>query len=186
VIYERGRFTSGDTEQAAAALAFYAIGLVGYAAIKVLAPAFYALNDARKPMMISLISIVTNYTFNYLLVRKFGFGHRGLALSTSLVALFNFLALLALMRRKIGGVEGARILDSLMRVGAASFVMSIACFFSYKTLIELIGSSGLRVQLANALIPVILGVIVFFAVCKLLRVAELEMAVRAVRRMMSR
>jgi putative peptidoglycan lipid II flippase len=186
LIYERGRFTSLDTEQSAAALAFYAIGLAGYAAIKVLAPAFYALNDARTPMLISLISIATNYTFNYLLVREFGFGHRGLALSTSMVALFNFAALFVLMRRKIERVEGRRILDSLVKVCVASLAMSLVCFFSSKSLVGWLGSRGLGVQLANALGPIVVGSIVFFAVCRLLKVAELETAIRAAKRFMNR
>ena len=57
LIYEHGRFTAADTAAAAQALAGYAVGLAGYAGIKVLAPAFYALDDARTPMRVSLLSI---------------------------------------------------------------------------------------------------------------------------------
>ena len=54
LIYEHRSFGPNDTDHTSAALACYAIGLAGYAAIKILAPAFYALNDSRTPMMISL------------------------------------------------------------------------------------------------------------------------------------
>ena len=90
LIFEHGKFTSFDTVQTANALAAYAIGLAGYGAIKVVSPAFYALNDARTPMFISLFSIAVNYLMNSLLVSRFG--HVGLAFSTSTVALVNFLA----------------------------------------------------------------------------------------------
>ena len=60
-IYQGGRFQLYDTQQTAVALSYYAIGLMGYAALKVLSPAFYALNDARTPMLVSLGSIVVNY-----------------------------------------------------------------------------------------------------------------------------
>src|SRR5438132_9369043 len=60
LIYERGHFTTDDTMHTANALALYAVGLAGYSAIKILAPAFYALGDARKPMIVSLLSIGTN------------------------------------------------------------------------------------------------------------------------------
>src|SRR5438105_14488823 len=53
VIYEHGRFDARATEQTAAALQFYAIGLAAYAAIKVLAPAFYALDKRFLPMLVS-------------------------------------------------------------------------------------------------------------------------------------
>ena len=50
VVYQRGQFTAHDTEQTALALSFYCLGLVGYASTKLLAPAFYALDDVRVPM----------------------------------------------------------------------------------------------------------------------------------------
>jgi len=186
LIYERGRFTAADTEQTAAALAFYAIGLAGYAAIKVLAPAFYALNDARTPMRISLVSIATNYTFNYLLVRELGFGHRGLALSTSLVALFNFAALLALMRRRIGHLEDRRVLESLGKIALASVAMSFVCATSVRELEDRFGRSGLAGHALTALAPVGLGVLTFLLACWALRVKELDMARAALRRLRAR
>ena len=48
-IYQGGKFALSDARQTAFALACYAVGLAGYAAVKVLAPAFYALNNARIP-----------------------------------------------------------------------------------------------------------------------------------------
>ena len=56
LIYQHGRFTGDATMQTAAALRFYAIGLAGYAGVKVLAPAFYALDKRHLPMIVSLIS----------------------------------------------------------------------------------------------------------------------------------
>src|SRR5207247_1144195 len=103
LIYEHGRFASRDTAAAAQALAGYALGLAGYAGIKVLAPAFYALGDARTPMRVSVLSMATNYALNWLFVRRLGFGHVGLALATSAVALGNFGLLFVVLRRRVGG-----------------------------------------------------------------------------------
>ncbi len=47
VIYQHGRFTAEMTRQTAGALQFYAIGLVSYAVLKVLTPAFYAIGKAQ-------------------------------------------------------------------------------------------------------------------------------------------
>jgi putative peptidoglycan lipid II flippase len=106
LVFEHGKFTSLDTMQTANALAAYAIGLAGYAAVKVLSPAFYALNDARTPMLISLGSIAVNFVMNSLLVGPFG--HVGLAFSTSTVALVNFLLLALFMRRRLGRLGESR------------------------------------------------------------------------------
>ncbi len=67
-----------DTQQTALALSCYAIGLAGYAALKVLNPAFYALHDARTPMIVSLLSIAVNYVTASLLLRDSSLGHAGL------------------------------------------------------------------------------------------------------------
>src|SRR5881296_356213 len=106
VIYQHGRFTAADTAAAAQALVGYAVGLAGYAGIKVLAPSFYALGDARTPMLVSVLSIGVNYVLNWTFVRRLGFGHLGLALATSAVALGNFALLYVVLRRRIGRFGG--------------------------------------------------------------------------------
>src|ERR1700694_3367352 len=86
-IYQGGKFQAFDTQQTALALSCYAVGLAGYSAQKVLNPAFYALHDARTPMIISLISIAVNYATASLLLNSTNLSHAGLALSTSTVAI---------------------------------------------------------------------------------------------------
>jgi putative peptidoglycan lipid II flippase len=81
-IYQGGKFQAYDTGQTALALSCYAIGLAGYAAIKVLAPAFYALGDSRTPMYVSLASIATNFVVASVMIHVAGLGLPA-ALSTS-------------------------------------------------------------------------------------------------------
>jgi putative peptidoglycan lipid II flippase len=122
LIYEHGRFRHVDTIAAAQALMAYSVGLAGYAGIKVLAPAFYALEDARTPMLVSVISILVNVTLNWMLVRMLGLGHVGLALSTSAVALGNCALLYVFLRRRIGGL-GGHLGATLVRIGIAAATM---------------------------------------------------------------
>ena len=61
VVFQRGEFGASDTTETAKALSFYCLGLAGYAAIKVLTPAYYALNDVRIPMTAGVTSIFLNY-----------------------------------------------------------------------------------------------------------------------------
>src|SRR5207249_11335830 len=123
LVYEHGRFAPRDTAAAAEALAGYALGLAGYAGIKVLAPAFYALDDARTPMLVSVLSMATNYALNWTFVRRLGFGHLGLALATSAVALGNFALLYAFLRRRIGPFGGR---STVGRIMLATAIMSAA------------------------------------------------------------
>ena len=115
VIYQHGRFTAEMTRETAGALQYYAIGLVAYAALKVLTPAFYAIGKRNTPMMVSFLAIGANLFLNWLFTFRLGWGHRGLAFSTSLVATINFLLLYALMRRHTRRLETRQMLIALAK-----------------------------------------------------------------------
>jgi len=136
LIYERGKFDATATSMTAVALVGYSIGLTGYAAIKILSPAFYALNDAKTPMIIAIISIGVNFIGSYFLRQWLshygvsaetpnGYGHVGVALATSLVALVNFFALALIMRKRVKRLNGRNIISSFVKIAAASAVLSV-------------------------------------------------------------
>jgi putative peptidoglycan lipid II flippase len=177
LIFEHGRFTAFDTVQTGDALAAYAIGLAGYAAVKVLSPAFYALDDARTPMLISLGSIVVNYVLNSLLVGPFG--HIGLAFSTSAVALINCLLLIAFMRRRIGGLEGSGLVSTLARICVASIPMAVVAWL-VNTFCATLPLAGILLKLVRVSASITLAAMVFYAACRLLHIDELDEAVNAV------
>src|SRR5574341_2114551 len=176
LVFEHGRFTAFDTVQTANALAAYAIGLAGYGAIKVLSPAFYALNDARTPMLISLLSIAINYAMNSLLVGPFG--HVGLACSTSSVALVNFLLLALFMRRRLGRLDGRRLGSTVLRICAASVPMALAAWLAN----ELAGAlplRGLALESVRIAAAIAFATLTFYLSCRLLRIEELGEAVES-------
>jgi len=178
-IYQGGAFQLADARQTALALTCYAIGLTGYAAVKILAPAFYALHDARTPMMVSLASIAINYFASSTMVRVAGLGHAGLALSTSIVAICSFLALFWAMRGRLGGIYGRDLRATVMKVMAASLAMGAVCFASSHLLRQWLGLVRWA-RLADLTVSILLGLAVFYAIARALRVAEMEMAWTAV------
>src|SRR6185312_6320808 len=128
LIFQHGHFTAHDTAMTALALQAYAIGLTGYAAIRLLVPCFYALNLPRTPMRITLIGIGLNLVLNFLNMRVFHYGHAGLALATSAVVLVNVSQLAwALSRRVDFGAAAewtgyiARVLLAALLCGATAF-----------------------------------------------------------------
>ena len=197
LIYERGEFDAFDTNMTAIALAAYSIGLAGYAAIKVLAPAFYALDDAKTPMYVSLASIVVHVPASFGLMqllstvgvtaeRPNGFGHAGVALATSIVALVNFGALAFLMRRRIGRLNGRDILTTTIKIVIASVVMAVVAFGTYKTLESYFPVNYLWVQVVEVFVPMALSGITFLLVAKLLGIHELEQAITTIRQKFAR
>ena len=179
VIYQRRHFLAADTHQTAIALSYYAIGLTGYAAVKILAPAFYALDDARTPMAVSLVSILINFGAASFMIRVLHLGHKGLALSTSAVALFNFFLLLILIRGRIKGIEGPALFRSFCKIGLASLVLAGVCG-SCSYWIHAAGGVSRLASFVDLAISAPLGCAAFYAVCDLLRVPELQTAMDAV------
>jgi putative peptidoglycan lipid II flippase len=175
LIYERGAFKEADVSMTSWALIGYSIGLTGYAAIKILSPAFYAMNDAKTPMIIAVCSIAVNALASYLfrdILQTYNLGHVGVALATSSVALVNFFALAFLMRKKIGRLNGREIFASFTKIAIASAVMSVVCYFSYRFLKDYLGIEGFVVKIIEAFVPIALGGIVFFIIAKLLKIEE--------------
>jgi putative peptidoglycan lipid II flippase len=177
LVFERGKFTSFDTVQTANALAAYSIGLAGYAAIKVLSPAFYALGDARTPMLISLGSIAVNYLMNSLLVGPFG--HVGLACSTAAVALVNFLLLALFMRRRLGRLDGRRLSAAVLRICAASLPMALTAW-AISAAAAMLPLRGFLLHLLQVSAAIGCATLVFYFACRRLRIEELAEALDAV------
>jgi putative peptidoglycan lipid II flippase len=177
-IYQHGSFTVYDTQRTALALSCYAIGLSGYAALKVLTPAFYALGDARTPMLVSLGSIVVNYAAASTMIHAAGLGHAGLALSTSAVALFGFVILFLILRARIGGIEGRALASQLGKVVLASLAMAASVALSSHLAETRLGVSQWA-RLADLAVSIPLGLGVYYGVCRALGVTDIDMAVRA-------
>jgi len=182
LIYERGRFTAFMTEQTADALRFYALGLVGYSAIKVLAPAFFALDRRNLPMIVSLCSIALNFGLNWLLTFRLGLGHRGLALSTSLIAITNFLVLYIMMRRYGGNLETRTFLTTLAKLLAAGACLAAVCWFGVQFFFPPGVPQPTFWKLVGVGTTIGVAAVIFFGVAYLLRVAELRDTVLLVQR----
>ena len=177
-IYQGGRFQLYDTQQTAVALSCYAIGLVGYAALKVLSPAFYALNDARTPMLVSLGSIVVNYAAASTMIRFTGLGHAGLALSTSAVALFGFVFLFAVLRKRINGVYGRTLAVHISKIVLASVMMGAAIFATSRGMEAWLGVSQMA-RLADLAVSIPIGLAVYYAACRMLGLSDIDAAIRS-------
>lgn len=123
LLFERGHFLPADTAATAAALRLYAVGLIGYSAVRIAAAAFYAIGESRTPALVSVSAIAVNVIASVALVRAVGF--QGLALGTSIAAIVNAALLLWLLRRRLGGLEGRRLLVTLLKVTVSSIVMAV-------------------------------------------------------------
>lgn len=127
LIYQHGHFTALDTQQTAAALALYALGLGAFAGVKIMVPVFYALDDTRIPVLGSFITVAANLVIINLTLAPLQ--HRAIALSTSLSVVLNFLFLAAVLYYKLNGYEIRGLLLKLLKVTGASVIMGLAVYW---------------------------------------------------------
>jgi len=186
LIYQRGKFSLSDTLQTGGALKFYAVGLMAYACIKVVSPAFYALDRKWTPMTVSFFSIGLNILLNWQLTFRLGMGHRGLALSTGISAVANFVLLYVFMRRAAGGMPTASLLGSFARMLVAAAGLAGACVAGRYLLGPSLMSPTLFDRIWSLLAVIGAGSFVYFGLCALLQVDETKQALAIARRKANR
>jgi putative peptidoglycan lipid II flippase len=129
LVFERGAFTETSTEMVAWALAFFALGLPAHAVVEIVVRAFYAMHDTKTPVMVGVGSMVLNVILSLVFIQLFRalgwMEHGGLALSNSLATTLEMVVLIYLIRQRLAGLEGRRMLASLVRIGTASLLMGI-------------------------------------------------------------
>jgi putative peptidoglycan lipid II flippase len=172
LIFERGRFTAADTAATAAALACYAPGLVGYSAVKLISPAFYALGNSRIPLAASAVSVGFNIALNLLLVGSMG--HRGLALGTAAAALLNGGILMWCLSARIGGLERERLLAASLKISAAAAVMAVAAVLTERALHLPFDGNDLVARVIRVAGAIGAGIVVLTVAASLLRIEEFE------------
>ena len=178
LLFEHGRFTTADTEVTAALLRFYAVGLVGYSAARIASPTFYALRQSRTAVAVSLATIAGNVALSVTLVAFMGL--RGLALATAIAALGHGGFLVLLLHRRLGGIEAERLAITLTKILTAAALMAVAAWgIDYAMSGWLPGPSVFRrgARLAAAIGG---GLAVLAAAARLLRIKELDDALRVV------
>jgi putative peptidoglycan lipid II flippase len=184
LIFERGAFTAADTAATAGALQLYAVGLVGYSVVRIASPTFYALGRNRTPVQVSVATVLFNAALNVMLVRALGF--RGLALGTSIAALFNASLLLFFLRRHLAGLEERRIAGALARIAFASVLMGVAAAGVNLWLSSAVPGSGLAPQVVRLAASIGVALVVLATTAHLLHIREFRQGVALVTRRFSK
>ena len=174
LIFERGSFSSIDTVSTTAALLFYAPGLVGYSAVRIAVPAFYALGNSLLPAYISMATVVLNIALNLVLVTLIGY--QGLALGTSVAALANALVLLIVLNRRLEGLNTKQIVTTGVKITIASLVMGAAATLTHSWLLLSWVSDNVLTRFGSITISIGVGLIVLVLTSRLLRLTELDQA----------
>jgi putative peptidoglycan lipid II flippase len=170
VLFQHGEFNAASTDLTAWSLPFFALGLSAFSMVKVIVPAFYALQDTRTPVKIAFVAMFLNIGLNFLFIRPLQNG--GPPLATSASALFNSIALLVIFYRRYGTFGLGEIVRSVAKFAVASAALGIVAYLMihWPGLYEgrtsqKVAALGVTIAAAGA---------AYFAVAYLLRVQELS------------
>jgi len=174
LIYQWGAFTRTATDNTYLALLHYSYGLVGFAAVRVIVPIYYALEDSKLPMRISLITVAVNIGLYYPMIRILDFA--GLASATSIAALLNSVLLLGFLSRKGVPVRLGSISLGFFRMILAA---SLAVFTAKLLPIDIAaGSSEVIRRVFNFSVLMISTGLLYLLFCFFFRVREISLLLR--------
>jgi putative peptidoglycan lipid II flippase len=129
LLYQRGEFTALSTQLVAWALLWYAFGLVGHSVVEIMVRAFYAMHDTKTPVLIGIAAMTLNILLSFAFVALFArwgwMPHGGLALANSLATMLEMIVMVFLMRGRLQGLEGRRILIAFVKSAIAVFIMAL-------------------------------------------------------------
>ena len=186
LIFQRGRSTAYDTQMAAIALQSYAWGLVFFSSIKVIQPAFYAIERRFVPLMVSLVAVAVSATMNTITVFWLKLGHEWLALSTSVSALVNFGLLYLAMRKMAGSLDGRGLALNAAKLLASVICMAAVCWLCRTYLLANFTEKALVLRLLYLGVTIGGGGAVYFGVNALLKNEELGQFGAILRRKLGR
>jgi putative peptidoglycan lipid II flippase len=183
VLFQHGLFTHDSTTLTARALLYYALGLPGFAAVRLVVPAFYSQQDTQTPVKVAAGAVALNIVLNVLFIAFLFsvFQNGSPALATSLAAYFNFLLLFLILRRRLGKLGAKAVAVSLSKVAICSALMGAVCYLlllrsgfgGYQHFLQRAGALGVMIAAAAG---------VYFAAAKILGCEELGELVSMLRR----
>ena len=127
LFFEHGNFSAQDTAETAMAVLCYAVGLWAFGGVRIIVAAFYSLQDTKTPAISAAIAVTANIVFSLLLMSSLGAS--GLALATALAGMVNGGILVAILNRRLGGVEWGSVGRSAWRVVVACIPLVVACLW---------------------------------------------------------
>ncbi|HBG15751.1 MAG TPA: murein biosynthesis integral membrane protein MurJ [Firmicutes bacterium] len=178
LLYERGEFTSFQTEMTAYALLFYSLGLFAHGAIQILPRGFYALKDTITPVKVTIVTVILSILLNFFFLKYTNLQHGGLALSFSLMGVANMLLSLFLLRKKIGGIKGDKIIKTCIQSVLAAAGMGLGIWRLLPFWNSFLSGLGLTRNLFNLLQVmggIVFGLVFYLSLTCLMKMEETKL-----------
>ena len=171
-LFFRGAFEYKDVQATSSALIALCCGLPAFIMIKILVIPFFANEDTKTPIKISLFCMLINLILNLILIREFL--HVGLAISTSVSAWINFILLFYILNKNLNYSFDNSIFKVFLKVSLASLTMSYIVLKTYEFMINNFEMYTLYNTNFILILCIIFGIIIYSALMYFLGIKELE------------
>lgn len=182
LLYQRGEFDTHSTNLVAWALLWYAAGLVGHCLVEILARAFYAMHDTKTPVFVGVVAMSMNVILSILFSRLFwsiGWApHGGLALANSTATALEMVGLIVLMRFRLNGLNGRRLIRGGLQALLGATVMGIVIWLW-------INQTNLNSEWMVAIGGITVGLIIYVVLLWIMGVPEVRMVTEKARSLLS-
>ncbi|MEM7393273.1 MAG: lipid II flippase MurJ, partial [Verrucomicrobiota bacterium] len=169
------------------ALQFYAPGLLIFSLAKIFVPAFYARQDTRTPVLVGCCTVALNLALNvlFIIILPQPLKHAGLAAATVIAEGVYAVALIVILRRRIGRLGLHALVLSMIRCLLAAGVMAAAAIGLNRWLFGMATEFGLAAkpaQVVAVLGSILAAIVVYLALTIILRSPEWKEIVKALLR----
>jgi putative peptidoglycan lipid II flippase len=170
ILFQRGHFAPAQTPVVAGALAAFSAGLVFNGAMLMLNRAFFSLQSNWIPTVVALGNLLLNAILDVALYRV---GVWGIPLGTAICNVAGTWALLVLLRRRLGRIDGGEIAQTVARVTVASAAVAIVSWVVWKPLDHALGRS-FGAQVVSLGLALAAALFTYVVASRALRVRELQ------------
>jgi putative peptidoglycan lipid II flippase len=182
LLLQHGRAQPEAVQDIARTLQAFAIGLPFFSGFQLLTRTFYSMQDTRTPAVVNVAAALVNVAANFLYL-SFGWGVPALALGHATSYVFATVVCLAILRRRLGRIDGTRILATLARVVPASLLAAGAALLASRLIRDAFGSAtGNLSRLAEVTGGVLAGLLVFAVATLMVKIDEADEVKNAVLR----
>ena len=172
ILFERGEFLSEDTFYTSKVLSIFALGLPAYILIKVLVTCFFAREDTKTPLYVSIVSVIVNIVLSLLLISSMR--EMGIALATAISAWINTILLFLILRVRNHLLLDIRLINNSIKIIISLIIMIFGCYILNEMFLDNIENLKFLLKLASLLIIIVSSIIIYLGMIFMLKVLTIS------------
>jgi len=176
-VYQRGAFGEAQTNLTSLALLWYSFGMIGYGVQEILNKAFYANQNAKIPMRVSVVGIALNIALSFIFVRALNTGIAGLPAAASVASVFMAITLSIIAQKKYK-IFDKNLIVNFFKILISATAMAVVMLFAGK--IEF--SNNFYGSFLNIAITSLLGVLAYAIVSFVVKSSEAKILINLLRK----